>query len=154
VEAGRRGVQIFKLIYRSRSRLSTTRGQFAAELENILSRSRAKNTRVGVTGALFVGPSRFAQYLEGPVDAVKNLIGHIMCDPRHHHLELLYTDVHEQRTFGEWAMMAVMLQGDQITELTDKKDTQSEWTEEMEEIHSMLRWLVTDDVVTHGGHFH
>jgi len=55
----------------------------ASELEELLSKSRAANTKADLTGLLVVGGRRFLQVLEGPDEAVIRTYERIKSDPRH-----------------------------------------------------------------------
>ncbi|MCK5862853.1 MAG: BLUF domain-containing protein [Candidatus Hydrogenedentes bacterium] len=92
--------QLVRLIYVS----AMTEECDIESLEKILTISRARNTKQGITGILCYDPSFFLQCLEGPRDAVNTLYSHISRDSRHQYLTLLeYTEI-ESRLFGDWTM--------------------------------------------------
>ena len=64
-------VAIFRLIYRSHSRIPAAR--FEAELGSILRVARARNGESGITGALLVYDDWLAQTLEGDESAVRGI---------------------------------------------------------------------------------
>lgn len=82
----------------------------AAELESLLSFSRAKNTDKGITGMLVYRYSpeadsgHFIQMLEGDEAVVRTLYGTIRRDKRHHTVLLLDEGEIRERMFSEWAM--------------------------------------------------
>ena len=96
---------IFRLIYRSRSKIPATR--LDAELGAILRGARAKNASLGITGALLVYDNWFAQTLEGEEGAVRQLYGHIAADARHDSLQLYEEGAAGVRIFPRWAMALV-----------------------------------------------
>ncbi|MFL9827894.1 BLUF domain-containing protein [Rhodoplanes sp. SY1] len=82
----------------------------AADLESLLSFSRASNTEKGITGLLIYRFSpdtksgHFIQMLEGDESAVRALYARIMRDKRHHTILPLAEGESPARMFGEWAM--------------------------------------------------
>lgn len=99
--------QIFKLVYRSRARWHADQAQNEADIANIVSTAQAYNAVAGITGALLVSATGYAQVLEGDSDLVKALYQRIVFDPRHEDVELLYGDYHPDRDFENWAMAVV-----------------------------------------------
>jgi hypothetical protein len=74
------------------------------ELAAILKRSRANNTRSGITGVLCLSDGFFIQVIEGGRAAVNQLYHRIVVDGRHGDVTLLgYEEVQERRYAG-WAM--------------------------------------------------
>ncbi|WP_414645740.1 BLUF domain-containing protein [Bradyrhizobium sp. 27S5] len=77
------------LIYVSRSN-SNVRDSSASEIiRSILARSRSKNAKLGVTGALLFSEGYFCQVLEGDQAAVEEIFNVIECDVRHRDITLL-----------------------------------------------------------------
>ena len=76
----------------------------AADVEQILLASRAKNGRAQVTGLLIFDGKRFLQALEGPMEAVETTFSRIAVDPRHRALVTLSNRAVETREFGNWSM--------------------------------------------------
>jgi hypothetical protein len=76
----------------------------AGEVDAIVDWSQRHNREVGVTGALVFTEKRFAQYLEGPADAVDALMGRILQDPRHRDIELVFRRPILRRHFATWAL--------------------------------------------------
>jgi len=90
------------LLYVSRSLLpaDTERDEVAA----ILATARARNRSLGVTGALMFTRDNFAQLLEGPREAIDELMAGIQQDPRHAHVRILREERNVVRRFGGWEM--------------------------------------------------
>lgn len=96
---------VFRLIYRSKSKIPAA--QLDSELGNILRTARAKNTSLGITGALLFYEDWFAQTLEGGEKAVRALYAHIERDPRHSSVQLCEEGGSKTRAFSRWAMALV-----------------------------------------------
>lgn len=106
---------LFRLIYRSRSRLpagDALTGEAAEALEAILRVSRTNNVASGLTGALVLYGDWFAQVLEGPEAAVRGTYDRIRVDPRHDSLDLRSAEFAPVRLFGRWAMALVAEHGE------------------------------------------
>ena len=73
-------------------------------LENILTKSRAKNPVVGITGSLIYHADLFLQMLEGPHSAVHELYETILADNRHAEIVKLRDRTFNRRLFSSWAM--------------------------------------------------
>lgn len=99
------GEQTFRLIYRSRSTIPA--GTKDAELAQILRKSRANNKGRGITGALLMYDEWFAQVLEGPEAAVRQLYDCIKTDPRHDSVSVPEERQVPARAFARWAMADV-----------------------------------------------
>jgi Sensors of blue-light using FAD len=75
-----------------------------AELRELLTRARAKNAELNVTGLLFYGPGHFLQLLEGDAVTLAALYEQIGTDARHHSLVKLADKPVAGRSFLDWAM--------------------------------------------------
>lgn len=75
-----------------------------AELEALLTESRAANERADITGLLLYRNGRFIQFLEGPEDRVRALIERISADTRHNGVRVLVDGHPGARQFAEWTM--------------------------------------------------
>ena len=96
------GSDIVQLIYCSHATNSENKAEFERNLFDILDWSQAYNALHDITGALMTDGSMFAQVVEGPSVAVKDLYAKIMRDKRHDRvLTLQHTLVHV-RLFGLW----------------------------------------------------
>jgi hypothetical protein len=96
--------QVYRLVYRSQMAIKGSRREVTEEIRRILTWSREWNHRAGISGALLFDLHRFAQVLEGPPEAIKNLYGHIACDGRHNNITLLQHGPVATREFDTWSM--------------------------------------------------
>ena len=75
-----------------------------AELLRLLIGSRAKNTKLSVTGLLLYKQGEFMQVLEGEKQIVEKLFSLIEADPRHRGCTELRWEFIKQRSFPDWSM--------------------------------------------------
>ncbi|WP_161989101.1 BLUF domain-containing protein [Sphingomonas glacialis] len=75
-----------------------------ATIARIVTGSRRRNVRFGVTGALIATARRFAQVIEGPSDSIATLFASIRFDPSHRDVTVLLADTISERRFGEWSL--------------------------------------------------
>lgn len=94
---------LVQLVYASRM----VGGLQLQQLDDILQVSRRNNEKRGITGALCYCDRGFLQCLEGPSQAVNELYGNIVRDPRHADVTLLSYGEIGQRSFARWAMAYV-----------------------------------------------
>ena len=73
-------------------------------LEDILTKSRANNPAIGVTGNLIYHSDLFLQLLEGPHVSVNKLYETILADNRHTDIVKLRDETFNRRLFASWAM--------------------------------------------------
>lgn len=83
---------------------SIARGLNPADLDDILSVSRANNSLLGVTGLLLQIESGFLQVLEGEERTLRDLYLRIQADRRHVQPQLLLDRAVEDRAFAGWSM--------------------------------------------------
>jgi Sensors of blue-light using FAD len=102
--------EVFRLMYRSRSRIMPERRK--TELGGLFSVARAKNKRLNITGALLIYGDWFAQTLEGDEDAVRALFATIERDGRHERISVLEDQTVPGRVFARWAMARVSADGE------------------------------------------
>jgi hypothetical protein len=90
------------LLYVSHSRIGApdTHGQ----LDAIVAVSLARNAALKVTGALVSTPRAFAQILEGPGEAIDELMDSINRDPRHTGVSVLIHEPIRGRRFSRWSL--------------------------------------------------
>ena len=93
--------QCYRLIYASRSAVTTSPEGIAAILET----ARRKNREEGVTGLLYFDHRTFLQALEGTREAVNRTFQRIGPDPRHADVTLLFYAAIQHRAFSDWAMV-------------------------------------------------
>lgn len=75
-----------------------------ARLAALLDQSRRSNHEHDLTGMLLYRRGRFFQVLEGPQDAVDELMTKIRRDPRHTDVRMLLSEEIDERRFSEWTM--------------------------------------------------
>ena len=73
-------------------------------LDEILTVSRANNGSLGLTGMLLYYDGAFMQALEGPEQAVHQMVARISRDPRHGGMITLLEEYIAERYFPEWSM--------------------------------------------------
>jgi hypothetical protein len=91
---------MFHLIYVS----SAVKPFSPSELVDILARSHANNTGLGITGMLLYKDGNVMQVLEGDEQAVRSLYARIERDPRHRGLLTLTQGQIAERQFESWSM--------------------------------------------------
>jgi Sensors of blue-light using FAD len=74
------------------------------ELVELLTQSREKNAKLGITGMLLYKDGNFMQVLEGEEAVVRELLASIWKDERHHGIITIMEEVREEREFPEWSM--------------------------------------------------
>jgi len=92
------------LIYVSRSNSNVHDSSASEIIRSILAQSRAKNARLGVTGALLFSEGYFCQVLEGERAAIEEIFNAIESDPRHRDVTLLTFRPSAPRRFPDWSM--------------------------------------------------
>ncbi|WP_338503952.1 BLUF domain-containing protein [Sphingomonas kaistensis] len=70
----------------------------------ILAASRRNNSALNVTGLLVAGRRRYLQVIEGPAEAIEDLLSKIEADERHKGLVIFLRRIVQERSFGEWSM--------------------------------------------------
>ena len=73
-------------------------------IKAILEKSRANNSKRGITGMLLYRDGVFLQILEGPYDEIMNTFGRIACDGRHEGCKILVRQKTDKRLFENWSM--------------------------------------------------
>ena len=66
--------------------------------------ARELNALDGITGLLIYNGTHFLQVLEGPHDAIEDLVDRLRRDPRHHGVEVRDDRTIEQPSFAGWSM--------------------------------------------------
>ena len=74
------------------------------QVDALVEQARLRNERNAVTGALIYSGSHFAQYLEGPPDALKAIIESILEDDRHEQITIVREDVITERRYPSWSL--------------------------------------------------
>ncbi|MEO9102807.1 MAG: BLUF domain-containing protein [Burkholderiaceae bacterium] len=79
--------------------------------------ARANNLRRGICGMLLFDGLRFAQLLEGSVEAIDCLMATLRCDQRHVNLQVL--SMHECASghrFSQWELGYLLIEGDEASD--------------------------------------
>lgn len=98
----------YSLAYESQASVPLT----APDLLDLLTRSRAKNAVLGVTGILLYRQGTFLQVLEGSRAEVDELYATIAGDPRHHGVSTVLAEDRRARRFPDWTMGFADVDGD------------------------------------------
>lgn len=98
---------VCRILYRSVVGANKSATDIGLELGEILLTSRRQNPVHGITGVLATNQKVYAQVLEGPSEAVTELIGHIACDHRHQDFRMVSHEIVEARLFQEWSMALI-----------------------------------------------
>jgi len=92
-----------QIIYRS---LTTSEsGRAADDIPDIVREAAARNGLDGITGLLYTEGDAFLQAVEGPIDAVSDLMERLQSDARHRDLTILVDRPIDEREFGDWTMI-------------------------------------------------
>jgi hypothetical protein len=95
---------LYNLVYCSRA----TAGVDDAAVARIIASARRHNPVYGITGLLVFGSGIFFQWLEGPRDAVTQLMARLKTDPRHDNVvQLSESEEVRERLFPDWDMELV-----------------------------------------------
>jgi hypothetical protein len=94
---------MLRLLYCSRAAGGAEQAADLA-IHQILATSRRNNARDDVTGALLFSGGAFAQFLEGPDDAVARVFERVRHDPRHHDVAVVHQADAAERLFQNWSM--------------------------------------------------
>jgi len=97
----------FTIAYHSRNLIEQQTMNSAAEIQRLLDQARARNGRLGITGALLFNESRFVQVLGGDEASVMEVLDSIRRDSRHSDIDLLPPRLMPERSFAEWSMAFV-----------------------------------------------
>jgi hypothetical protein len=92
------------LIYVSHSNSDINDHAANAIIQDILMTSRARNGRLGVTGALLYSEGCFSQVLEGEKSSIDAIYESIQRDVRHRDMTLLSFKPTPHRYFPQWSM--------------------------------------------------
>lgn len=95
-------VAINSLLYVSRSRIEDQ--DYRHALLAIQRGAVARNNEYGVTGMLIATRDHFAQFLEGPIEGLYQVMNCIMRDPRHYGIVIADTHPFNRRLFPNWRM--------------------------------------------------
>jgi hypothetical protein len=134
---------VLSIVYSSRA----SRQFSGADLEDLLSRSRANNDRLGLSGMLLFREGRFLQILEGPSDVLSERYAIIAKDPRHTHVTTLLEEETEHRFFGHWSMRYETLSDEEAAaapgyrEGFDDVDPEGGSITSLADLRELIRWF-------------
>lgn len=75
-----------------------------AALRDILRAARVRNQALGLTGCLHHEDGLFFQWLEGPADALRQIVASLCRDDRHQDMVVLDQGALRHRRFQDWRM--------------------------------------------------
>jgi hypothetical protein len=81
------------------------------DLTGLLAQSREKNARLKITGLLIYSKREFMQLLEGNKEDIFELYNTIVKDERHQQVKLLWDGEIEDRSFKDWSMAFLNIDG-------------------------------------------
>lgn len=87
-------------------------------IEELLKKSRVRNSIRGITGVLIYFEGVFTQFLEGPEIEVDKLYKKISSDKRHRNLRKLFSGNTEDRYYRDWSMAYKTIDQDKASEIT------------------------------------
>ncbi|QQL45055.1 BLUF domain-containing protein [Sulfuriroseicoccus oceanibius] len=85
-----------------------------SDIDRLLNKAWAANTRRGITGALVMERGMFFQILEGTEAEVRSLFKLISSDSRHREIQLLMERPANERFFDDWAMAVCRPEGSKL----------------------------------------
>lgn len=87
------------------------------QLVDLLRQARSDNSLSDVTGVLLYSGGNFIQTLEGPEDAVDEVMAKVLDDPRHAGVLVVRREAIEERDFAEWSMGFRRVAADEVEEV-------------------------------------
>lgn len=78
-----------------------------AELRHLEEHAQRNNSGQNIHGVLLTDDSAFLQVLEGPEDAVKDLMCRIWADPRHERVHVFAEEQEVASSFQQWSMSLI-----------------------------------------------
>jgi len=103
-------VQFKRVAYTSLAALDLTEQQ----LMDIHSVARDLNGIDGISGLLIFNGTHFLQWIEGPPQAIDDLLFRLKRDPRHDGFEIREEAMVDERLFGDWTMELVRVRGQRL----------------------------------------
>jgi hypothetical protein len=77
------------------------------QLRSIHEAALSLNGIDGISGLLLFNGTHFLQWIEGPPDAIDELVERLRRDPRHSGFEIRDERMADERIFGDWSMKLV-----------------------------------------------
>ena len=118
---------LLQVFYSSRVPKAKNLHQTQDDIDNILRISRKENAERGITGILVANMKMYSQIIEGPSGYIKELVGRISCDARHHDIRVISRDIAKTRLFPDWSMSFMLtdleleIYNDRKSNLNNKK---------------------------------
>lgn len=103
-------MQFKRVAYTSLAALDLTEQQ----LLDIHSVARDLNGLDGISGLLIFNGTHFLQWIEGPPQAIDDLLVRLKRDPRHDGFEVREEAMVDERLFGDWTMELVRVRGQRL----------------------------------------
>jgi hypothetical protein len=103
-EAHGRAQSVARLMYASQANVQ---GSIYAEMERIRASAVRHNEPSGVATALLYQSGWFAQWKEGPVDALLRIMTRVESDPRHHSMVIVHSSRGPRLLAGPWSTAVV-----------------------------------------------
>jgi hypothetical protein len=97
-------MDVYRLIYCSKSTMRCTGDELGSELKAILRSAIRNNRSTSLTGGLVFSRDYFVQILEGAQLAVARTFSRIVADPRHAEIMLIEAKPVAERSFSAWSM--------------------------------------------------
>jgi hypothetical protein len=111
-------VKYKRIAYTSLAALDLTEQQ----LRDIHAAARDLNGIDGVSGLLLFNGTHFLQWIEGPPQAIDELVERLRRDPRHSAFEIREESHSDERLFGDWSMELVRVKGRVLSSREDLFD--------------------------------
>lgn len=109
------------------------------QVSDIAESSARRNREDGITGMLIASGELFFQLIEGPDDAMDDLVSRILRDPRHRNVLMLGTEQGElQRLCPDWDMRKL----DLAAEISDRSELAKSMLASAFNLHGVLDNLV------------
>lgn len=138
---------LHRLVYYSRNHIADRTSHFAANVDDILAKSRINNARDDITGALLFNAGCFAQVLEGPLPRIEAAFERIQQDERHGEVSLLTLEPIVRRSFPNWSMGFVGLSSEHAARFAGIGDVSGFEIDRLsgDEIHTILKDLALQE---------
>lgn len=104
-----------RIAYTSLAALDLTEQQLC----DIHAAARDLNGIDGVSGLLLFNGTHFLQWIEGPPEAIDDLVERLRRDDRHSAFEIREESFADERLFGDWSMELVRVKGQVLSSRDD-----------------------------------
>lgn len=100
----------YTVIYQSKARENFT----ISEIEKMLIKAKAFNSKNEITGCILYCQNRFIQIIEGEKEKIDNLYDKIKSDSRHYKVTTLFHEATEESLWDDWSMAFYKFSGDSV----------------------------------------